>query len=539
MAKRPSTRSAFVALSLAFALTAAACGSSSNTSSGAAPGANKPAAGEIPASGFVVPEEGGTPVQGGSLRYATFVPGRTLDPAKATDSGVGNTEIGSIFDALMRYDSVAQEYVPWQAESLVPNEDFTVWTMTLRDGITFSDGTPLDSAAVELQLKRTQENRPGLYTDGITTQAPDARTVVYTLPVGWPDFPYALSVNPGRIPSPKAVAELGDDFGSKPVGAGPFVLDRWAPGEEMVVKANKNYWGEGPYLDEIRFVTLIGDQARLDSLRSGGVDAGLFRNATLAAEMLESGMHGFRMVYSMGEVILINNGINSDDTPGHDVRVRQAIAAAIDTDTVNDVVNNGNGLTGKEVFGPYSLLSTSVKATAYDPERAAQLLEEAKADGYDGKISLTCDSSPERESQALALQAQLNAVGFEMTIDKVTSVSDIMRKVQQEHSYELACYGYSAEDIAPYLGVLQVIGGTNQTGYTNPAADDLLLSLRTAADPETLRSTLDELQTLMNETQPLVPLAAVREFSAWGDAVHGMDFSAYGMPVFNGAWITK
>src|SRR5699024_6206179 len=104
---------------------------------------------------------------------APYVFGESLDPARQTDSGVGNGELSLFYDALLRYDYENDEFHPWLAESFESNDDLTVWTVKLREGIEFSDGTPLDSAAAKLQMERTQEFRPGLYTDGIEVDTPD------------------------------------------------------------------------------------------------------------------------------------------------------------------------------------------------------------------------------------------------------------------------------------------------------------------------------------------------------------------------------
>lgn len=482
-----------------------------------------------------------TPTEGGTLTFGPYAPIRTLDPAATTDAGVGNAEISAIYDALMRFDYAAGEYVPWQAESVEYNDDFTVWTVKLRDGILFSDGTPLDSAAVALQMERSQELRPGNYTDGITTETPDDLTVVYTLPAPWAGFEFALAANPGRIPSPTAVEAAGEDFGTQPVGAGPFVLESWTQGEEMVLARNENYWGEGPYLDGIRFLGIRGDQARLDSMASGEIDAGFLRSAAVVNQSVEDGFNGFNNILSSSEILVINNGIGDPDAPGSDLRVRQAIAHAIDTDALNEVVDNGVGLWGKEVFSAASAFTPTVPAAAYDPDAARALLDEAKADGYDGKITLTCDAAPEREREGIALQAQLNAVGFDVELNVVPSVVDTIRAYLSESNYELACYGYSFEDVSPYSGVARVLtpGETNRLGYFSDMIGGALEELRAADGTEETIAAVDTLQEVINAEQPYLPLAAVRELIAWDADVHGMDVSAFSMPLFNEVWIEQ
>lgn len=484
-------------------------------------------------------DQEGEPVEGGTLIVAPYVFAGSLDPARQTDSGVGNGELSLFYDALLRYDYENEEFVPWLAESFESDDDFRVWTVKLREGIEFSDGTPLDSAAVKLQMDRTQEFRPGLSTDGITVETPDDLTVIYTLPESWAGFPYILSVNPGRIVSPTAVEEHGEDIISNPVGTGPFVLKSWEPGEELVAERNLSYWDGEPHLDAVKFVSIKGDQARYDSLKSGDVDLTYLRDPKVVEAGLDEGVRGFVNIYAGSEVLLINNGVHSDDTPGADVRVRQAVAMAIDIDLLGDDVGEGSGLWTKELFGKTPGMDLTVDAVPYDPDAAQALLDEAKADGYDGKIELTCDATPQREREAVAIQAQLNAIGFDVTIDRVPSIADTIKKYQQEGTFELACYGFSFQGPWPHTDLSKLVSAGNTLGYEDPEIEGHLDALREAETVEERSAAADALQERMNETQPLVPLASAREFVAWSDRVHGMDMTSFSQPIWSKAWLAE
>ena len=347
-------------------------------------------------------------------------------------------------------------------------------------------------------------------------------------------------MNPGRIPSPTAVEAEGDNFNSQPIGAGPFVMKNWTPARNGPCARNENYWGDGPYLDELRFVAIRGDQARLDSIASGEIEAGFLRSAGVVTSAVEGGFHGFNNILSVGEALVINNGVNSTDTPGYDVRVRQALALAIDPEALNAVVDNGAGLWTKRMFSEASKYAGSVDAVPYDPQAAQALLDEAKLDGYDGKIVLTCDSAPEHEREGLALQAQLNAAGFDVELNAVPAITDTIRIFLTEGSFEYACYGFSFQDEAPYVGPVQTLhSGTNRLGYVSDRVDPLLDDLRQANGTDETVAAIDALQELMNDEQPFVPLAATRELIVWDESVHGMDVSVYTMPLFNEAWIAN
>ncbi len=134
---------------------------------------------------------------------------QTLDPAKAPGSGSsGGTELAAIYDVLMRYDPITREYQPQLAQSLTPNEDSTVWTLALRPGVTFSDGSPVDSAAVKASIERTT-GAGGLGGDVwkakvASIETPDPVTVVFYLNDPWTGIQSSLSTKNGMIAAPAA-----------------------------------------------------------------------------------------------------------------------------------------------------------------------------------------------------------------------------------------------------------------------------------------------------------------------------------------------
>src|SRR5690606_10881747 len=138
----------------------------------------------------------------------------------------------------MRYNAETGEYEPQTAESLTPNEDFTQWTLKLRPGIKFADGTDYNAHAVVASMKRHVEKRSrtsSLITPITDYQTPNDLTVIFTLAFPWNGFPFALASTPGMIVSPTAVEKLGDDLGLNPVGAGagPFVIESFRPNESV------------------------------------------------------------------------------------------------------------------------------------------------------------------------------------------------------------------------------------------------------------------------------------------------------------------
>ena len=169
--------------------------------------------------------------------------------------------IGSVYDTLT---SVTEDgkFVPYLADSVTPNADYTVWTFHARDGVKFHDGTPFDGAAMVDNMKRQIASfLTGKVFSDVATNADGSPQVVLTDPMTmtitmkrpWVVFPLYLAAQPGMIASPTwlAAADKDPTLESKPVGTGPFIFKDYKPGESFTATKNPDYWNKPyPYLDE-------------------------------------------------------------------------------------------------------------------------------------------------------------------------------------------------------------------------------------------------------------------------------------------------
>lgn len=516
-----------VVLAIVTVMTAAACGGSTDS--------DDPAGGAAESDGSIQtglvnqgPEV--EPVQGGSVTMATYSEAASLDPAVSLGAGTaGGTELDAIFDVLMRYDQETQTFEPQLAESLETEDDGQTWTLTLPEGVQFTDGTAFDSAAVVASLERYVDKRgrrASLVQEMVASMdAPDARTVVFSLTKPWVDFPWLLADTPGNIVSPTAAQQLGDEFARQPVGAGPFVLKRFAPGEEIRLEANEGYWDGRPYLDELRFVTLGGAQANLEGFNVGQVQVAFLRDPEVYRQAVAAGLRGYVSVSNVGGLLLINNGVKGQtDRAGADVRVRQAIAHAVDPVLIDQRAYGAAGLPGSEIFQSTSRWGTETAGPEFDQDKAKELLAEAKADGYDGTLTLVTNNTPASTDSALAMQAMLNSVGFEVTLDGGNTVQEHIRKVISGE-YDIATYGQSILDEAAWAALSTTFASDssgNLAGYASPEMDALLDELSAATDDEAKQEVLEQIQQLMTEDVPSLPYIAMPEFVVWTDDVHGI-----------------
>ncbi|HEY8524375.1 MAG TPA: ABC transporter substrate-binding protein [Acidimicrobiales bacterium] len=531
-----------LALASVLALATVACGSDDDDG-GSAGGASA----EPPTErGLIGDQPDAEPTDGGVLNFGVYAETAGLDPTTVNGSGVaGGIELAAIYDTLLRFDPETLEYEPQLAESIEGNEDGSQWTLRLREGVTFSDGTPLDAEAVVFSLQRHVERESrfaGMVGRIERFETPDPRTVVFTLSEPWTTFPFMLAYMPGMIVSPTAVRELGDEeFNRAPVGAGPFEVERYAPGEELVLRARDDYWDGRPHLDGVRFAVLQGADANLEAMESGELQAAFLREPKVIDEARQAGYPGYLNLQNLGAMVLVNHGVRGQDRPTADLRVRQAIAAAVNPEVLNERADQGHGYPTYDVLSEASPYHDQVSSLEYDPDRARQLVEEVKQEtGWDGSLELACSNIPSRANWALAVGAQLDAVGFQTTVDTSGTVADLIRRVSVDADFDLACWGFNLDDANPFISLSQHVYSTsrqNVIGYANEELDALVDELRVARGTEEITDILNRVQEVWDETLPTIPTAAVPEFIAWDESVHGVVPTVNSMILLDDAFI--
>lgn len=530
-------RARVTGLLLAGALTLAGCADSSESSTDEPVDALSDA--DIYSQGWVGEQSDAEPVQGGTLTMADYAETRSLNPTETYANGAaGGNALGAVYDVLMRRDFDSSEWVPQLAESLEANGDNTVWTLKLRDGVEFSDGTPLNADAVIGSI--------GYYTASYAYQALtllgnqtqmkklDDSTVEFTVASPWATFPAMLAGGPGMIMAPAAYADP-DAF--KPIGAGAFELEKYAPAEELVLKARPDYFDGAPNLDTLRFVWLGADDARLESFDAGEVDAAFVRTPGALEQARNDGHKGYMYVVGAGAQFTINA---REGRPGEDVRVRQAIAHAFNNDAYLERATQGAGIPSKSIFADSSPWSTGVEPLAYDLDAAKKLLDEAKADGYDGKITYLASADPAAQQAAVQLEAQLEAAGFDVTIDAVDNIADQTTRIYVDHDFDLAQGATSIGNEDPYGALSEALfsqSPTNSSGYVSEEMDGLLREFQAVADdPAVGLDALSAIEELFQKDVPAVIINPAGNFVAMQDGVGGIKPNTQTILLFDDAW---
>src|SRR5699024_4507774 len=345
---------------------------------------------------------------GGILTVTSTTDARTFDPAKLQTNAPGSehSRLAAVYGSLLWRD-MSGEIHPGLAEGMT-TEDGQVWTLTLRPELTFTDGTPLDAEAVKFNWDRLADPETGstiLSTvEGIEVEVIDDITVRIILPEINHSFDAIVAANMSFIASPTAIQEA-EDYGSEPVGAGPFVLSEWIPGSHLTVVANEDYYlDDQPYLDEIVFTPISEKSQQIETVISGGADI-LYGN-TFEDEERASELHIQKPNVGGGQILYFN----TDSSPFDDSRARKAVHLAINGDEFAQVADPGEGAARVDSLfaqdSPYYIEDLTLPEQNH--EEAQRLFDELAADGNPVEFTFVGVSSQAANRMTQYLQAQLN-----------------------------------------------------------------------------------------------------------------------------------
>jgi peptide/nickel transport system substrate-binding protein len=526
---------------LALVLLLAACGGSDGGEANSTTGATK---GGLPSETGPIGsrDDEGSPVDGGVLRaiLGGTDPGG-LDPVKNLGSGsTGLSEITAIYDQLIRYDPVANKYVPQLAESFRANADSSVYTLKLRPNVKFTDGTPLDAAAVKFNIERFSGPASLLVYFFVqpeikSVETPDDRTVVINLDGPDPSFPFMLTQPFGLVVSPTAVKTQGDDdFNLKPVGAGPFKVKSYKPGVSLSLERNPDYWGPRPHLDGIEFTWVADDRARVEALKRGDVDLVISLSPVQAAQAFESGATGFGWLTYGSPIVSMNM---RKDFPFADKRLRRAVALALHPETISTRVHQGLSFPSKDMF-PTGILSSGARGIKTSPEEAKALVQEVKEEtGWDGAFTLLSSPDPTEHDTALSVQAMLNNVGFKATVETPTDWTD---HVYVKFDFDAVVTSTGMLETDPFVFMAYEAGGDySPTGLKDPRIEAAVRQLREAASDADTKAATKKIQEIWNEVVPSVWLGHRVDRMFQSSKVHGLVPTASVVALFEKAWLSR
>lgn len=427
----------------------------------------------------------------------------TLDP-QVTFNGFSFSVTNHIYETLFRMTSES-EIVPGLAESWEFTSPTTL-ELTLREGVTFHDGTPLTAEIVQASLERLlnpEITAPGRFVvssiDSVTATGELSLTITTAKPFA------PLLAHLTHPVTAIVLAERGDSLARDPVGTGPFTFVSWEQGDTVVLRANADYWGGAPAIAEVVYRIIPEVSTQLVELRSGGVDIIFnippdnFVSLQNEPEIVSESFLGWGSAHL---------GFNTDNPKLSDVRVRQAIAHAIDKELIIDEFLRGLAQPAAAPIPPTVRFAAELDDPyPYDPERARALLEEAGVS--DLNLRLDIFQNPDLENVAQILQFMLSEVGITLDV-----------RIQDFAAYSEATQQDSLELFATTWGTVTLdadytlyaffheseIPQNNTSRYRNPEVTALLDEARNTPDDAVRERAYLQVQEAVLQDVPMVTL---------------------------------
>ncbi|MGB9080467.1 MAG: ABC transporter substrate-binding protein [Desulfuromonadaceae bacterium] len=439
------------------------------------------------------PEPGKTLTVGVDLEFRGF------DPLKAVYLQPGDRSVVMAVEERLFGMDRKGKLVPELALSATPSADGRSWTIRLRQGISFHDGTPFNADSVVEHWQRilAPENRysGAKYIESVqSVTKSDDYTLLFTLKHLWGAFLPMLSSaqwTGAFIPSPKAVRENTQN--RAPVGTGPFIFKEWIAKDRLVVVRNPNYWQKGiPYLDTVAFRPVPDIEARFSGLLSGGTDVIL---TDWWPHILQAGKDPSLKIYSADASGPYTFIMNTDKPPLNDVRVRRALAHAWNQDLYLKSDYQGFLPVARDPFG--GTLSCGDRGyREYDPARAKQLLAE-----YGKPVNLELlETNTQRGREAGEIMQRLfKDIGVTLKVTLLAESQQVVRVMRGD--YDISGWRMmDLRDMGPYLNIcLHSEGRLNFSRYKNPAMDELLATQQQSTDEKTRQKALCGIADLINK----------------------------------------
>ncbi|GAA1478491.1 ABC transporter substrate-binding protein [Nocardioides aestuarii] len=440
-------------------------------------------------------EGGGSDGGGGSEGIAVAIGGEPdqLDPHKTT-SYFSFQVLENVYDTLVEPDENL-EMQPALAESWDLSEDQLTWTFQLRDGVTFHDGAEMTADDVVYSFERIIDDELSTayrFSSVKKVSAPDPQTVVITVSAPTPNLLSSIGGFKGVAIVEKKNVESGD-ITTAPVGTGPYELTDFTSGDHIDLEANPDYWGGEPAIPSIRYRFIsegstavaalkAGEIAWTDSIPPQQVEA-LSGDDAVAVDVVPSNDYWYL-------------ALNEARKPFDDVRVRQAIAYAIDRDAIAQVTSYGTAEVNQLAIPEDSAWYTSYDTYSLDQQKAEDLLDEAGVSDLSMELMVSSDY-PETVDAAQVIADSLSDVGIDLKIRSLDFGTWLDE--QNQGNFDMLYMGWLG-NIDPddfYYSQHHTDGSSNAQGYSNSEVDQLLDEGRTETDEDRRQEIYDEAATII------------------------------------------
>lgn len=494
---------------MAFGLIAAACGGSSSSSN------NDNSAKTTD----VTIKASGNPKSGGTVKFATEAESDGFNPTSNRWVISGYMVGNAVFDPLTAYDATGKPQ-PYLAKTFTPSADYKSWTVDLRPGVTFSDGTPVDAAAVKLSIETVKANAlTGAALANIasvTVVSPTQLTIATTDP--WASLPAILTTQVGFVAAPAMLKADGAAASRQPIGSGPFIQKEWVPDNRWVGTKNANYWrtdssgNKLPYLDSVEFRPIVDPQNRVNALLSGDVQM-IHTTDWPAINKLQTEAKSGKIQFVADPTETEESFImfNTSKAPEDDVRVRQGLALCTDPNAIMLINETPADRAADSQFTKDSPWYSDSGFTTNDPTAGKALLDKVKAEKGPITITLTTTPVPANTNTTALIKQQWESCG--VTVNTTTSeqskfVADAVTGNYQANLWRQFAASDPDGDYVWWTGKNAVGGLTlNFARLQDAQIDAALNKARASADPAVRKQAYADLQKRQTELMPYIWLS--------------------------------
>ncbi|MDI2129287.1 ABC transporter substrate-binding protein [Yinghuangia seranimata] len=439
---------------------------------------------------------------------------RGLDPYTASANNVADgSRLSALYDVLLWTDPTTGGVQPQLAESLSPEGvDTSSWVLTLRPGVRFTDGAELNAEAVkrawEAHLKPQLRSISAVLVTTLKLTVVDNLRLRIKLPAPNANFDRAVTRNLNFIPSPRTL-ETDQSIAASakaPVGAGPFKLREWVPGQRMTFDRNPDYWQKDrPYLDSVTFVVNPDTAQAAKTIDAGKADITVSTDMLLINEARQRGLAVGDIPLNGGLMIAFNMRKNRAFA---NPDLRRAVVLSLSTDAIDKRFYAGAGAPAKGIFGSSSpLANIQLSAPQNEPETAATLFASLTDNGRKPiDITYVIPRSPKAEAIAQYIKETVEKASNGGVRWKIESedIPNFIKRTSGEANFDASVYQIWAEDPEPTIyQFLHSKGGySNITGYNNADVDAALDSARQATSQSARSEAYTRLQVEVNRDLP-------------------------------------
>lgn len=474
-----------------------------------------------------------TPKKGGEAVFAYETDVTNLDPIQGSH-GNDHAFLWPIFDTLIKF-SPELEPEPGLAESWEFPDDKTI-VLTLREGVTFHDGTPLDAEAVKFNIDRvnSEESKVVDFENIESVVVVDEKTVELNLSEPDSSILLSLSDRGGMMVSPTAVKESGDGFSQSPVGAGPYKMVKRVPNGEVVYEAYEDYWDEGkPYLDKITIKVMANENTRINALKSGEVDLA----DNISPENITSLENDSNIV--LKEIMAVPFRLlylNASKEPLNNKAVRQALLYGLNRDALISGITFDKGEPAYQPFPESYWAADKDMKFEYDPEKAKELLKDSGLENVTFKMNHY--STPYEQRLAETIKGQLSEIGIQVDLQPMDAAAAGANYFAEQDAEVLLGRWTGRPD--PLVTIKYLFGSDSYYNAGSHSTEEIEKLIAEAAATNNQDERADLYREISNkgvlEEAIMIPMFFTPRVSAMDESLKGYTPNMIGKPYFAETW---